>query len=152
MIITYKIPSGIMRINADEFFRLARRSAIRRMFKRLRQDDKAAAEYTSQIREHLKRREQEERDEAARLYGELVDAGTQCREAKVRYEEMQNPFCECYTRDKKVLEVAKAVVQAARSEYVHINHGIEEAQKMEKRYKEIQEDITKILEGGRNGK
>ena len=106
MIITYKIPSGIMRINADEFFRLARRSAIRRMFKQLRQDDKAAAEYTSQIREHLKRREQEERDEAARLYGELVDAGTQCREAKVRYEEMQNPFCECYTRDKKVLEVA----------------------------------------------
>ena len=57
-----------------------------------------------------------------------------------------------FTRDKKVLEVAKAVVQAARSEYVHINHGIEEAQKMEKRYKEIQEDITKILEGGRNGK
>lgn len=152
MIITYKIPSGTMHINMREFFRLARRSAIRRMFKQLRQDDKAAAEYTSQIREHLKKREQEERDEAARLYGELVDAGTQCREAKVRYEEMQNPFCECYTRDKKVLEVAKAVVQAARSEYVHINHGIEEAQKMEKRYKDIQEDVMKILEGGRNGK
>lgn len=152
MIITYKIPSGTMHINMREFFRLARRSAIRRMFKQLRQDDKAAAEYTSQIREHLKKREQEERDEADRLYGELVDAGTQCREAKVRYEEMQNPFCECYTRDKKVLEVAKAVVQAARSEYVHINHGIEEAQKMEKRYKEIQEDVMKFLEGGRNGK
>lgn len=55
-------------------------------------------------------------------------------------------------KTKKVLAAAKAVVHAARSEYVHINHGIEEAQKMEKRYKEIQEDVKKILEGGRNGK
>ncbi len=152
MIITYKIPSGIMCINADEFFQMARRSAIRRMFKQLRQDYAAAEEYTPQIREYLKKREQEERDDAARLYGELADAGKQCREVKARYEEMQNPCYACFTQDKKVLAAAKAVVHAARSEYVHINHGIEEAQKMEKRYKEIQEDVKKILEGGRNGK
>lgn len=152
MIITYKIPDGIMRINANEFFQMARRSAIRRMFKQLRQDDKAAAEITPQIRDYLKKQEQEAHDEIAYLSRKQMDAGTQYREAKVRYEEMQSPCYACFTRDKNVLAAARAVVQAARSEYVHINHGIEEAQKMEKRYKGIQEDVEKILEGGRNGK
>lgn len=152
MIITYKIPSGTMHINMREFFRLARRSAIRRMVKQLQQDDKAAAEYTPQIRDYLKNQEQKAHDEIARLYGKQVDAEIIYREVKTRYEELQSPGYACFSRDEKVLAAARGIVRVAKSEVSYIKRGITESQKMEKRYKEIQEDITKILEGGRNGK
>lgn len=152
MIITYKIPSGIMCINADEFFQMARRSAIRRMFKQLRRDYAAAEEYTPQIREYLEEWEQKAHDEIARLYGKQVDAETLYHEVKTRYEEMQSPCYARFTRDEKVLAAARGIVRDAKSEVSYIKRGITEAQKMEKRYKEIQEDVVKILEGGRNGK
>ncbi len=148
MIITYKIPNGITHINANGFLRQARRSAIRRMFKQLQQDGQAAAKYTPSIREYLSEREQVARDEAARLFGEQVDAGTRYREAQIRYEEMQSPCYACFTRDKEVLAAAKKVVQAARKECNDIRRGIEEAQKLEKRYKEIQVDLDKIFGSG----
>lgn len=147
MNIAYKIPSGVMRINADEFFKLARRSAVRRMFRQLSQDHEAEEEYAPMIRQHLQTQEQEEQLKRAYLLNEQAAADIRLREVRTRYQEMKNPCCACYTKDKDVLKAAGDIVQAAKVEISRIKYGIAEAQRMEQRYKEIQEDVTKILGG-----
>ena len=145
MIITYKIPSGVMHVNADEFFRLARRPAIRRMLKQLRQDPTAAEEYGPQIREYLLGQEQAEHGRWATGAAKMVMAQTRLREAESRYKQMQSPCYACYTRDKDLLAAAKEDVQNAKYECSQLKREIAEVQKLEQRYKEIQVDAEGML-------
>ena len=59
MIIKYSIPSGVMRINANEFFEAAKKSQIRRMLKQLRQDERAAKDCRPLIWDYLEAQVQE---------------------------------------------------------------------------------------------
>ena len=59
MIIKYSIPSGVMRINANEFFDAAKKSQIRRMLKQLRQDERAAKDCRPLIWDYLQAQVQE---------------------------------------------------------------------------------------------
>lgn len=65
MIITYKIPSGVMRIDANEFFEAAKKSQIRRMLKQLRQDERAVKDCKPLIWDYLEAQVQEAHYKAA---------------------------------------------------------------------------------------
>lgn len=145
MIITYRFQTGTMNINVPEFFRLAGRLAIRKMFQQLKQDRVAAEQYVPQIWEYLREHEQKGRAEIACLAKEYMTAETSRKEAEEYYERMKSPCYACYTKDKEKVKRARNTVRETTKWSKTLKSQIVKAQKQVQRYIDIRADAVKVF-------
>lgn len=145
MVIEYPIPTGMMKINLEEFFLYGTKTMIRKMLKQYKESGARYEDFRKIWKwvEEQKAEVREDRLELLKRRNWFAEKLSRCTEL---YQKMKNPFYPEYTKDKKKLLEARNQRSAAKNDLNEVVREIAANEKQEKKWDLCRELIEEAID------